>query len=403
MGLLDIFDSPDILASILGANGVTPSGAPTPPGMPSNPPSFSSPYSLNPAASASASPSPVPPQGAQPLPPGSVPLPVPRPALADGAPALPPPVSVGSPAPIAPPSAGAMPPPAPAPNMPQSYGGVGGLSAALGANAAMVPQPPAPASPLRSAIAGLGKGMSAVGALPRGANAGQAFAAGMGGGITGGLDYEEAQKKQLFDQSSTAFRDMLAAKNQDDTEGYRQAQSNYLNARANAMRTGGTGSGAYQNTPYWKTMTIEKYVKDEQAKQQTLLAQRWRLNGTSPEQQQQDIDQMQKNVEDYRQRLYKSAGIDPNQGEKLINMGTSRDNPFDTKGMSLDQFNTQVPMGAWYKDQNGTLRQRTVPPGTQFNNAPGGSSAPVAGQPQQSSAASPQPTYDDYQAMAPAA
>src|SRR5262249_25772478 len=93
-----------------------------------------------------------------------------------------------------------------------------------------------------------------------------------------------------------------------------------------------------------------------------ILQKRWTLNGSTKEEQQSDLEQLQKNVNEYRARLYKQAGIDHKQAERIRSWGETSDNPFDTKGMTLDQFHQQVPMGAWFKDQNGIVRQRTVPP-----------------------------------------
>jgi hypothetical protein len=133
---------------------------------------------------------------------------------------------------------------------------------------------------------------------------------------------------------------------------------------------------------------VENEAQKYEKGQQILLQKRWSMNGSTPEQQQQDLDNVQKQVQSYRDRLYKSAGVDPKQANNMKDWGASEDSPYPTKGMSLDQFNSQVPMGAWYTDQHGNVLQRTKPPaGMQ---APG----------QQSSAA---PNYDDANAMQPAA
>jgi hypothetical protein len=57
----------------------------------------------------------------------------------------------------------------------------------------------------------------------------------------------------------------------------------------------------------------------------------------------------------------------------MLKYGTSPDTPFPTKGMTLEQFDHGVPMGAWYTDQNGTIRQRTVEPQTQNPQSSSGS------------------------------
>lgn len=251
-------------------------------------------------------------------------------------------------------------------------------------------------NPWQNSLAALGKGMSAVGKTAPGASAGTAFAAGFGGGLEGGLDQEGKQQAQLrqakndlFTQSSGAFKDMLSAQDADDKSAYRAAQGNYLAARAKSLELGQTGkggSGAWQNTPYGKVISVENEAQKYEKGQQIVLQKRWALNGATPEQQQQDLDRLSKNVEAYRGRLYKSAGVDPKQADKIKDMGTAADNPFETKGMTLDDFNTQVPMGAWFKDQNGVARQRTKPPGGQ-SAAPATTTAPTAS------------NNDDYLAM----
>jgi hypothetical protein len=214
----------------------------------------------------------------------------------------------------------------------------------------------------QSALAGVGRGLSAVGAQRPGASGAASFAAGMGGGLSGGIADQEAQKKQNFDQSSAAFKDMILAQHTDDAEAYNQARTKYFNARATGMMSGTGGSNAWQNTPYGKVIQVENEAQKYEKGQQIILQKRWALNGTSPEQQQEDLQNLQKTVDGYRNRLYKSAGVDPDKAAKLRDQGTAPNNPFDTKGMSLDQFHSQVPMGAWYKDQNGNVLQRTVPP-----------------------------------------
>ena len=38
------------------------------------------------------------------------------------------------------------------------------------------------------------------------------------------------------------------------------------------------------------------------------------MNGATPEQQQQDLDNLKQSSDSYRQRLYKQIGVDPNKG-----------------------------------------------------------------------------------------
>lgn len=391
-----MFDNPDILQQLLGSPGTSADGAQPPPSA-----------------------MPMPKQSAPPMPPqstfdpttpdypanGSMPLPRPRPRPASapqvGSLPLPPADPRLSNASMPPPSSGPGPtdyptigpgmltPPAPPLDLspPNEQQAAAPISPPMGPNGPGAAQQP-PAAPLtaaqqsanrgglisgplarafgidpmqaRNTLAGIGKGLSAAGTVRPGTPAAAAFATGAGGSLTGA----EQQRQQMFTESSTAFKDMMAAKNSDNTEAYRQAQGKYLLARAASLTAGGTGKGsnAWQNTDYGKTIQVENEAQKYEKGQQILLAKRWAANGATPEQQQKDIDQLSKNVDSYRQRLYKQIGIDPSKADKLKDMGTSAANPFDTKGMSIDQFHSQVPMGAWYKDQNGVPRQRTVPP-----------------------------------------
>lgn len=390
MGLLDLFDSPDIIGRLLGISD--PGGV------------GSGNLNLGTGSQMAAAP---PPTGAAPNPPAdwtSFPNPGPRPDPNSGniAATLPPPAGGGGGGLITPaqaaPSPGGPPPPAAVPyqnigglpanpppagppmsiNPPSQGPGYGSTSGSLARQFGLTPEAlraanPIPAnSPVTNFLGGLGRGLTAVGNLRPGASGAQAFAAGAGGGLTGGLrenDLQQAQARQakndLFNQSSIAFRDMLAAQSADDMEGYRQAQGEYLRARATAAKMGGT---AWQTaTPYGRTIQVENEALKMEAQLATSRRAAASRYGWTPDQEQQQIDKDQQKVDAFRQRLYKTAGINPDDAAKLKDMGTSSDKPFQTKGMTLDQFNTDVPMGAWYTDQNGKARQRTVPPGGMNN------------------------------------
>lgn len=424
-GFLDFLDSPDLMSQILGGGaGVGADGGqvrglppmppqaapPSPPPQPAAAPPVSTSPGQTPDFNGGATPGlPMPAPGGMNAPsgvsgPGSssfdeggfnagspgagagalaqVPMPPPRPSQLQ--PPMPPSAQqpLAPPLNLAPPSAPPMPPQMPAGSAPPTQSAGGGLAAAFGLDPNRV----------RAAMAGVGKGLYAVGSARPGAPAGQVFAAGAGGSLQGAADAQQKQKDALFNQSSTAFKDMLAAKNSDDTSAYRKAQSQYLAARSASLATmtanGGKGSAAWQNTPYGKVIQVENESQKYEKGQQILLQKRWTLNGATPEQQQQDLDKLNKNVDAYRNRLYGQAGIDPKQADKIKDMGTSATNAFDTKGMSSDQFHTQVPMGAWFRTDKGVF-QRTVPP-------PGAANA-------QSAAPSTAVNLDDQAAMTPAA
>lgn len=411
MGLLDLFDDPNILGAILGAtNGGPPPMLP--PGM-----GGGAPTAAPPSVSADGVPA-MPQQGPQggPAPTAAPPNMPPDwtsfPNVAGGriAGALPPTsapslVTPAEAAPAGPMSSGG----AGAPTLPANYFGPEGpppgppmnqnltatpvpapvaqpgpydrMAAALGAIRAANPVPQI--SPWRNAMAGLGAGMSAVGAERPGANAGQSFAAGFGGSLQGGNrqnNVQIAQQRQaqndLFNQSSAAFRDMMLAQNQGDMETYRKAQAAYLSSRAALMQNGGT---AWQSaSPYGRMIQVENEVNKYEKGQQIMLQKQWGLNTPAPEDQQAQLQQVQKRVDAYRNNLYKAAGLDPNKYNP--DMGNSPDHPIPASGMSRQQFLQEVPEGGWYDigskyDKNGSYTIKNPDGSTRtLNGKPG---APV--------------------------
>jgi hypothetical protein len=411
MGFLDMFDNPDIMSSLLGINTAvgSPGAMPTAPVYQAPPNGGMMGEVLNQAP-------PAPPQSGTGL---NV-----RDQLPPGQPAGPTMAGVGFPPP---PAGGAMAAPRPALPPPTSgpppgWGYGGGSSTAIPTNTGPTPLPPGaplniqpvmqpPASTfangpptstngslaaalginrdrignaISAGMAGLGRGLTAVGQARPGASGAQMFAAGAGGALEGGThqtNLQEAQARQAkmdaFLMSSNAFKDWIAARHADNEEELSKAHAAYFGSRAQQLMTGG-GSGAWQNTPYGKVISAEIQAQRFAKAGQIVMMKQWTQNGSTPEQQKADLEKLQKDTDAFRSRLYKSAGIDPDKAEKLKNMGSDENNPFDTKGMSIHQFNEQVLMGQWFKDQHGVVRQRTVPP-------------PGSGAPEQQSNAS-----DDY-------
>jgi hypothetical protein len=263
----------------------------------------------------------------------------------------------------------------------------GGLAAALGLN-----NP----NTVRNMIAAAGKGLSAVGAQRPGANAGQAFAAGAGGSLQG---LAQSQQQQ-FNNTSTAFKDMLAAKAQGNSVAFNTARMNYLNARAQSLTTnGGTGSKAWQNTPLGQVNVIEQRAQAYDSPRRKSIDAAVRSGQMDADAAKAAYADLDTKTEQFKQNMYKAAKIDPAQAEKIKSAGENATNPISTKGMSIDQFHAQVPMGAWYDsgktDDKGKpiIMQRTVPPpGAQGPNA----QAPQQGNPMQT-------FYDDQEALQPAA
>ena len=77
----------------------------------------------------------------------------------------------------------------------------GGLTSALANNNARPPWQNA----LTAGLAGLGRGMSQVGQMRPGTPAAQAFAAGAGGGLEGGINHIQQEQQQNFNRESLAF------------------------------------------------------------------------------------------------------------------------------------------------------------------------------------------------------
>ena len=232
-------------------------------------------------------------------------------------------------------------------------------------------------------LAGLGRGLSTIGG-----NTGLgAFARGAGGSLTGGVNELNAQQGQLraaqndfYAHGSTALRDMLAADAAQNTSFVNKARANLYNSRAAQYAAGvGSGTGAYQNDPYWKTMNIEKMASQLQIKQMWQLNQEARQFNWDEDRVAKEKAQINTDISQYKNNLFAEAGIDPDRAEKLKTMGIEppqKDgkpnpnfNPFDSRKMSMDQWNAKVLKDHWYLDQNGEPKQRTIGPGEEYTDS----------------------------------
>lgn len=242
---------------------------------------------------------------------------------------------------------------------------------------------------VRAALAGVGRGLSAVGAQRPGASGAQSFAAGAGGGLTG-VDMAQTQQQQmgrqaqndaftqgretrndafnqkrqtqndLFNQQSGFFKDVLSAHAQDDKEQYQQAQIQVLVARAKSVAAG-RGSNAWQNTPEGRVATAEIRVAAFDSARRKSIDAGVRNQTILPEDAKAKYDELDKATEQYRKGIYKYMNIAPADAENVKTLGTKK-NPFPAATMNEDEFNTRVPMGGFFKDENGDVRQRVKPP-----------------------------------------
>lgn len=456
-GILDLFDSPDLLSHLFG---ISPAAAKTPPGPTPLPPFQGS--AEPPLQGGGFGGPPVQTTSLGPSGPGPQPAPPPMPPAQDFGPGMsfdqraapiqadiangvvdpqggnytdfsrnpnqpnPPPGGGGTVPPMAPPSnvagPGVMPRP---PGMPQG----GPVQMADASGRVPIPAQPAPPPPpsvmaqpggppvtgtsgslsaslglnpnaMQIGLAGLGKGLSAVGAQPAGTTAGRSFAAGAGGALTGSNEQTErnqAQARQAqndaFNQKSTAFKDWMA--NNLDA-----SRAKYFDAFAAQKKAGASGSNAWQNTPYGKAQALEKMLDSWESQQRLQLQAKWKAVGSTPDEVKSDLDNLQKSKEAERTRRSKALGIDP---DEHLN-GTTSDKPFDFNKLTPQQ-RLDVPDGAYYKykdpndpkaDKDGNvIKQRdwlSTPPYEGWE-PPGGQAPPQQAQ------IPPNPQQADYNAM----
>lgn len=269
-------------------------------------------------------------------------------------------------------------------------------------------QPPVDPSKQRSELgltrenaARLGAGLSSVGQNWNKPGL-AAFAGSAGAAIQGGEKAGDAASKddraaqaQHFNQMSTSFRDMLAAQQQNNMQAYREAQAKYLTARATAIQQNGGTSNAYQNTPAGKINMAETRIGQFDSQRRKSIDAAVRSGQMDKNAAQAEYQKLDQQTEQFRQRMYQGMGIDPKQADAVKSQGISQQNPIDTKGMNEQQFHSLVPMGAWFKNPDGRVMQRTkAPPGAEGEKKPEGEQGQ---QPEKTSSS--EGNLDDYAAM----
>jgi hypothetical protein len=182
----------------------------------------------------------------------------------------------------------------------------------------------------------------------------QAFAAGAGGGLEGGvhqLDLQQAQARQAkmdaFLMSSNAFKDWIAARHADNEDDRTRFQGDLFRARARQAMTNGGGAKGMQ-TPEQQAAFIEGHslmLRDQLRKGNEAKIK----DPGGPLGPPLSDDEMDKRVNDYRKRLYKQYKIDPSDGAKLARAGEDEKNPLPLKDVTTrEQFDQQVPENAYY-------------------------------------------------------
>jgi hypothetical protein len=217
--------------------------------------------------------------------------------------------------------------------------------------------------------------------------AGTAGSAMEGGQKKGEQEDQDQMKRnqQQFQQTSTAFNDMLKAQASGNANKINDARANYFNARAQQMVNGGTGSNAWQNTPYGRAVQVEQQVSKFGQQRETTLREQWKINGTPKAQQDADLAKLETEKDAMRGKLGQQFGLSGGQVKAIANTGTEpptvkgadgKDapnpnfNPFDVRTMNVEQFRAQVPMGAYYRDTDGKVYKRTQDQPKSQQNAP---------------------------------
>jgi hypothetical protein len=302
-----------------------PTAAPAPPTDPST----------NPAAAAPA---------AAPPP---VPMPQPRRAGAPTAPTAPagPAATTGAPLNITPPapnpdSSPAAPPFAPAPTSSFKFGDQTALGRSLGIDPT--------SNGFRSAMAGLGEGLTAAG-NSKGKPAGQAFAAGAGGSLTGATKQDSTQ----YDQRFKALQLAVNAQQAGDKAAYNKNYAEYLKgklASEDAKAAGSSKSGSWNKPDSQKFIDAQNAMaNDPDIKASQKILEAAVAGGNGPLNQPR-IDAAQAALVQQKQQMYLAGvGLNPAQIQtNIANPPGTRQNPHVVN--SKADFNTYVKPGQAYKN-----------------------------------------------------
>lgn len=327
---------------------------------------------------------------------GATPMPMGRPPMPPqaGPAALPPNAAPASGPPPGPPPGGPGGFPQPQFNTPieplrpdRSQQG-GGLLSAIGINL----------SPERKA--GLAAGLKAGGMKPIGDAITGAMGAAMEGGQKRG-DVEDTQQmhrnQQQFQQTSAAFNDLMKAQAAGNANKFNDARMRYFDARAKQIEaSGGTGTNAWQNTPFGRSIAIRRQVEQEATEREKTYREQWKLNGTKEADQQAQLQQLDAWKKSEFAKRGQPFGLSGDQIEQISGMGLQppkikgpdgkeivnpKFNPFDARSMTPEQFKALVPLNGYYRDSDGQIYKRIHDEPPKKEGAPGkqsGSEPPEA-------------------------
>jgi hypothetical protein len=335
-----------------------PSGAPPAPPTPAVPAAPSPP--VNPATTDLSGGM----QGGGPAP--AVPLPQPRPAAANGPPpgvALPPAAApaAGAPMQITPPAPNPDSSPAAPPVTPYRLGDQTALGRALGIN----PNDPNNNN-FRSAMAGLGEGLTAAG-NSKGKSAGQAFASGAGGAITGA----SKQDNTAYDQRLKSLTLAVQAQSANDKAAYNKNYAEYLKGKlaSDDAKAAGGKSGSWNKPDSQKFIDAQNAMaKDPDIRASQKILEAVVAGGNGPLNQPR-IDAAQAAhtaLVQQKQKMYLAGvGLNPAQIQANIqNPPGTTQNPHIIVGdekAAREQFDTYVKPGQAYKNpRDGKIYIRKV-------------------------------------------
>lgn len=258
---------------------------------------------------------------------------------------MPPPVGGGGGPP--PPAGPPMPPPGPVMPNPSAGGGGVPFGPSTDYRSAMGIAP-TDADRVKSAMGGLGKGLTAAAGSSN--KAGAVFSRGAGGAITGQIAEGDAQDKtnaalaqQYFNNTSTAFKDFQQQRSTDSLEVYRQAMA----AKANDLiARGGPAARSFLNSPEGKLHVATQEAQAAFDRESKNLQD---LKGILPAAEYvKRFDALGPKLKEYQTEAYKKYGVDPNQVQNI-----------ETLGYNIPKKFSDIKPGQWYAGKDGTPTKKT--------------------------------------------
>jgi hypothetical protein len=193
---------------------------------------------------------------------------------------------------------------------------------------------------ITAGLSGLGKGLTAVGQMRPGTPGAQAFAAGAGGGLTGGteeLDRQQkqrmAERKQFFDETIASNNEWLKNKTFPYNIMHLQASTNYLNG--NGRNGAGGASNAWQFSDIGRLHLAQKDAEEQFARE---LQTQKELRAAGVEITEKEAKALKGRQQEILQEQYQKYKVNPDSAR-----GTAK-NPVDASKMSAQQIET-MPHG----------------------------------------------------------